>query len=163
MPCSKFISLRFEPGADTRVYVDDMSSPKHTLRNLREFRIESPPDGQTHRGAAVTIEAMRWPPTGYDGAVTIGLSSQWAAGVVEFETNDTTGYPTGRAFPSLDFEYDAAAGRLAWNQSRHLAGKLQGSVEFNATTPVWYVTLRLDSRAPNGTQGRLLVNGADIS
>ncbi len=66
-------------------------------------------------------------------------------------------------FSGLGFAYDETAQKLSWNQSStSYPGKMQGSVEFNSTTPVWYVTLELDPGAPK-SQGMMIVNGADIT
>lgn len=176
MACQSFISIRLEPGFPTRVYIDDMTTPRHTAQTVNSIRLESPATNQLQKGAMVTVEAMRWPPTGYDGGVTIPLSGQWPFGVREFKPDDISTEHPGRTFPRVDFEYDAAAGRLSWNQvaqdnptnaSPAPAGRMQGSVQFGYPTPIWYITLRLDKTPlPDGTwlptSGLVFIDGQEI-
>jgi len=162
MPCSKFISIRLEPGKDTRVYVDQMSAPK-TVPGLKKFSLQSLLGTHSNKGTTVCIEAFRWQPPGYDAPMSLALNAQWPFGTSYIESNDTAGNATGRSFPSLEFSYDDAAKKLSWSQTNtNPPGKLLGSVEFNHHTPVWYIVLELDTRAPT-TRGELLINGQDIT
>jgi hypothetical protein len=162
MPCSKFISIRLEPGKETRVYVDKMSGPK-SIPGLRTFSLQSLTGTHSNKGTAVCIEAFRWQPPGYDAPVALALNSQWPFGTAYIESNDTAGSAAGRSFSSVEFTYDEPARKLSWNQAgTNPPGKLLGSVEFNGRTPVWYIVLTLDPQAP-ATKGELLVGGADIS
>jgi hypothetical protein len=164
MTCDKFISIRLEPGKKTRVYIDKVTqTPHQILENLSRFTLRSDIGVHTEKGTVVSIEALQWPPPSYDASVTLSLNSQWPIGTQYYETNDTAGHATGRSFSALEFIYDESAKTLSWNQKNaRTPGKLMGSVEFNAITPVWNIVLALDPTATT-TKGELLFDGADIT
>jgi hypothetical protein len=104
-----------------------------------------------------------WPPPSYDASINIALNAQWPNGQSYYEPNDTAGHNAGRSYSELEFVYDEAAKTLSWNQKNvRTPGKLSGSVEFNATTPVWGIVLALDPAAAT-TKGELLIDGVDIT
>jgi hypothetical protein len=159
MICNKFISIRLEPGKETRVYVDSMKKAKRSVNGLRRFQLESPLEQQGAKGAAIKIDAMRWPEGQVYGApISMALSSQWPFGTKLYETNDTAGHTTGRSLGGVEFEYDEAAMTLSWSQDYKGTGaKVSGSIGFNEVSPVWYVTLELDPAA-TATKGELVID-----
>jgi|GEM_PF-5643950 len=157
MPCKKYISIRLEPGKTTNVYVDSMTTPKLTFSGKKTFRLESPYVDQTAKGTTLAVEPLRWPPTGYGAAIALSLSARWPYGTRHFEGSDTAGSGQTRSFSGVEFVYDNAR-KLVWTQDDGSSG----TVIFQESSPVWYVTLRIDS-ASTKTRGRLLVGGVDVS
>ncbi len=166
MPCKKFISIRLKPGEETRIYVDDMTTPHTTLQRLGSFSLASPYVDQDNSGTSVVLEPMKWPPQGYDSPIAFALSAQWPFGTQYYESNDSSPGPaSGRSFEQIDFVYDEAGKKLSWSQSAVPApkpGRLQGSVEFNDITKAWYIVLTLDPQAAQ-SRGQLKINGQDIT
>lgn len=162
MPSSKFISIRLDRNAPPRVYVDDMKqfiSPA----GLKIFTLKADMTKNTAQGATITVDALRWPPEGYDSPISLALGAQWPFGTQYYDPNDASGAVKGRSFTEMEFHYDENAKTLSWNQKNDKTpGKLLGSVELNDRTPVWYVVLELDS-ASKGAKGSLWVDGKDIT
>jgi len=141
----KFISLRFEKNAPTRVYVNQNKKPLEGLPAFTKFTLSV----TGTKTAEVVAQPLYWPGT-YDSPMLWSLNNSWPFGTLDLPQADRSGRAGVKSHPSITFTYDAAAGKLRWNQGATASGELT----FNASTPVWQVGLRLRT----GATGELTVN-----